>query len=150
MEEYSLLTAPLRSWFSRIVHGQRCTMELIRTWWYTKVCLYIYVIKELVFKHPYLVSHILTYISVLGRPCLDGTKRTWISIVSITIISGNPSNIINSYHRFWYGITSSDGVKLEKFARSQYNDYFTKCSEYLRHKTIMLSPYLLKQRDPNI
>jgi len=52
--------------------------------------------------------------------------------------------------KFRYCLPASEGPKLEAFARKHFPDGFARCSEFLRHKTIMISPYLLKQKIPNL
>jgi hypothetical protein len=57
-------------------------------------------------------------------------------------------NAINYLHfgnkKLWYCMPAEESYKLENFARQHFSDGFSKCSEYLRHKTIMISPYVLK------
>lgn len=59
-------------------------------------------------------------------------------------------NAINYLHfgktKLWYCIAAEEAHKLEQFARQHFSDSFSKCPEYLRHKTVMISPYVLKQR----
>jgi jumonji domain-containing protein 2 len=45
--------------------------------------------------------------------------------------------------KFWYCIARDEGWKLEHLVKSHFADNFTKCSEFLRHKTIVVSPYHL-------
>mmetsp|Transcript_533 Transcript_533/g.560 ORF Transcript_533/g.560 Transcript_533/m.560 type:complete len:561 (-) Transcript_533:164-1846(-) len=52
--------------------------------------------------------------------------------------------------KFWYALPTSEAPKLEKFAKQHFPEGFSKCKEYLRHKTIMISPYLLKQHIPDL
>ncbi|KAM3138393.1 hypothetical protein pb186bvf_009479 [Paramecium bursaria] len=52
--------------------------------------------------------------------------------------------------KFWYCVPESDSYLLEKYAKSIYGDHFNKCSEYLRHKTTVINPYLLKEKCPQI
>jgi jumonji domain-containing protein 2 len=58
--------------------------------------------------------------------------------------------VSNELFRFWYTLQVDEGPKLEKFARSKFPEGFGKCPDYLRHKTIMISPYLVKQAHPDI
>lgn len=44
----------------------------------------------------------------------------------------------------------SEAKKLEDYARSYFEEGFSKCKEFLRHKTIMIHPYLLKQKIPSL
>jgi len=52
--------------------------------------------------------------------------------------------------KFWYTIPVSENKKLEDFARSQYPDGFNRCKEFIRHKTTMMDPYLLKRKIPDL
>jgi len=44
----------------------------------------------------------------------------------------------------------SESPKLENFARQHFPEGFGKCKEFLRHKTILINPYLLKQKIPDL
>jgi len=35
-------------------------------------------------------------------------------------------------------------------ARQSFSDNFAKCEQYMRHKTTIINPYLIKKRFPNI
>ncbi|KAK5773645.1 hypothetical protein RI543_004953 [Arxiozyma heterogenica] len=48
----------------------------------------------------------------------------------------------------WYSIPQEDLTKFESFIKEQFPNEFKSCHEYLRHKTILVSPQLL--RDNNI
>lgn len=50
--------------------------------------------------------------------------------------------------KFWYAIPEEDHHYLEKMSKLYFADNFNKCSEYLRHKTTIISPYLLKKKFP--
>eukprot|EP01015_Nassula_variabilis_P037567 TRINITY_DN9970_c0_g1_i3.p1 TRINITY_DN9970_c0_g1~~TRINITY_DN9970_c0_g1_i3.p1 ORF type:complete len:332 (+),score=49.32 TRINITY_DN9970_c0_g1_i3:65-1060(+) len=52
--------------------------------------------------------------------------------------------------KFWYSIHPKDSAILEEYAKKNFLEGFSKCSEYLRHKTILINPYLLKQKYPHI
>ena len=52
--------------------------------------------------------------------------------------------------KFWYVIGREDGVKLEEICKKYLPDSFNKCPEYLRHKTTMINPYILKKLCPDI
>lgn len=52
--------------------------------------------------------------------------------------------------KFWYSIAQSDGHKLEKMAKSLFPESFGKCSQFLRHKTTIINPYLLKKKFPDL
>lgn len=52
--------------------------------------------------------------------------------------------------KFWYAIPESDSHYLEKMAKLHFADNFGKCSEYLRHKTTVINPYLLKKKFPQV
>ena len=52
--------------------------------------------------------------------------------------------------KFWYGIPRSESHKLEKFIKDSFPENMAKCSEYLRHKTIIVNPYLLLQQIPDL
>lgn len=52
--------------------------------------------------------------------------------------------------KFWYTISPDNGYILENYARQSFSEHFSKCSEYLRHKTVLINPYILKQKIPNL
>jgi jumonji domain-containing protein 2 len=52
--------------------------------------------------------------------------------------------------KFWYCIPLSESPKLENFAKQYFIEGFSKCKEFLRHKTILINPYLLKQKIPDL
>ncbi len=52
--------------------------------------------------------------------------------------------------KFWYCISARDHKKFEAYVKSKYPEAFLNCPEYLRHKTIVVNPYLLKQYNPSI
>lgn len=61
---------------------------------------------------------------------------------------------INYHHygkpKFWYAICPDDFHILEAAAKSYFADNFNKCSEYLRHKTTVINPYILKKKYPEL
>uniref|UniRef100_A0A7S1XSV0 JmjC domain-containing protein n=1 Tax=Phaeomonas parva TaxID=124430 RepID=A0A7S1XSV0_9STRA len=46
----------------------------------------------------------------------------------------------------WYAIRSADARRFESFASAAFQDKENECREYLRHKTSLLSPTLLRKR----
>jgi len=52
--------------------------------------------------------------------------------------------------KFWYCMPLSESPKLEAFAKQHFPEGFGKCKEFLRHKTILINPYLLKQKIPDL
>jgi jumonji domain-containing protein 2 len=46
--------------------------------------------------------------------------------------------------KFWYGIEIDDNEKFENFLKSKFPDYFRECPEFLRHKTTLVYPGILK------
>jgi hypothetical protein len=52
--------------------------------------------------------------------------------------------------KFWYCLPLSEGKKLEDFMKMYFGEGFNKCKEFPRHKTIMIHPYLLKQKIPDL
>ena len=52
--------------------------------------------------------------------------------------------------KFWYGIARTDYKKFENFLKNRYPEFFVECNEYLRHKTLLVNPYMLKQWMPDI
>jgi len=63
-------------------------------------------------------------------------------------------NAVNYNHygkpKLWYCLPVSESHKLEEFAQSQFPESFKRCKEFIRHKTFMISPYILKQKYPDI
>ncbi|KRX04852.1 hypothetical protein PPERSA_06486 [Pseudocohnilembus persalinus] len=52
--------------------------------------------------------------------------------------------------KFWYCVSSDNGHLLEKCAKLYFQESFTKCSEFLRHKTGIINPYIIKKKFPEI
>lgn len=52
--------------------------------------------------------------------------------------------------KFWYCLAPSEQKKLEDFTRQYFPEGFGKCKEFMRHKTVMINPYLLKQKIPDL
>jgi jumonji domain-containing protein 2 len=52
--------------------------------------------------------------------------------------------------KFWYAIARDDQHYLEKMAKMYFADNFAKCNQFLRHKTTIINPYLLKKTFPQI
>lgn len=52
--------------------------------------------------------------------------------------------------KFWYCIPREYGHYVERMAKLYFADNFDKCPEYLRHKTTVINPYLLKKKFPEI
>jgi len=52
--------------------------------------------------------------------------------------------------KFWYSLPREETPKLEAYAKQHFPEAFSKCKEYLRHKTIMISPYVLKSKIPDL
>lgn len=52
--------------------------------------------------------------------------------------------------KFWYGIAKTDYKVFENFLKSRYPELFIDCPEFLRHKTLLVNPYKLKQWLPEL
>ena len=52
--------------------------------------------------------------------------------------------------KFWYSIPESQGHILEKEAKKQFPEHFSKCNQFLRHKTSLINPYVLKKQYPQL
>lgn len=52
--------------------------------------------------------------------------------------------------KFWYGISRADYKKFENFVRNRIPENFIECGQFLRHKTTLINPYLLKSWMPDI
>lgn len=52
--------------------------------------------------------------------------------------------------KFWYGIAKSDYKKFESFVKTRFPELFVECNEFMRHKTLMINPYLLKKLMPEL
>lgn len=52
--------------------------------------------------------------------------------------------------KFWYSIPASQGHILEKEAKRLFPDHFSKCEQFLSHKTTLINPYLLKRLHPDL
>jgi jumonji domain-containing protein 2 len=65
----------------------------------------------------------------------------------------NMASINFNHHgeaKFWYGIARTDYKKFENFVKNRYPEFFVECGEFLRHKTLLINPYVLKQWMPDI
>eukprot|EP01118_Nematostelium_gracile_P006478 TRINITY_DN2082_c0_g1_i2.p1 TRINITY_DN2082_c0_g1~~TRINITY_DN2082_c0_g1_i2.p1 ORF type:complete len:592 (-),score=136.57 TRINITY_DN2082_c0_g1_i2:30-1805(-) len=49
--------------------------------------------------------------------------------------------------KYWYAVSPQDGPRLERLAQSYFPEQFRKCSEFLRHKTTMISPHILQRNN---
>ena len=47
--------------------------------------------------------------------------------------------------KFWYGIDIRDSLKFESFLHSKLKDNYSKCSEFIRHKSTLVNPYELRK-----
>jgi len=45
----------------------------------------------------------------------------------------------------WYGIPPSQAPRFEQMAQGYFHDEYRECNQFLRHKTTLLSPHLIKQ-----
>lgn len=52
--------------------------------------------------------------------------------------------------KFWYSLPPAQKGLLEREVRKFYSENATRCPEFLRHKTFIVSPYLLKERCPEL
>lgn len=52
--------------------------------------------------------------------------------------------------KFWYGIGKADYKKFENFVKTRFPELFVECNEFMRHKTLMINPYLLKKMMPEL
>lgn len=52
--------------------------------------------------------------------------------------------------KFWYGIRSDMGHIIEREASRMFPEHFSRCNQFLRHKTILINPYLLKKKAPEL
>lgn len=52
--------------------------------------------------------------------------------------------------KFWYFISPEDRFRFEKYVKGKYAEAFLECPQYFRHKTIVVSPYMIKEYDSSI
>ena len=52
--------------------------------------------------------------------------------------------------KVWYTIARKDYKKFQQFVKNIFPREFLECSEYLRHKTIVINPYFIREYMPNI
>ena len=52
--------------------------------------------------------------------------------------------------KLWYCIAAEDSRKFQSYLKNKYPEAFLECSQYFRHKTILVNPYVLKESIPNI
>ena len=54
---------------------------------------------------------------------------------------------INFLNRFWYSLPENLCDKFKEYCKKIFPDGFSKCPEFLRHKTILINPYILKLKN---
>lgn len=95
----------------------------------------------------------------LGNICLAGITTPYLYIGGYgTIFAWHTEdldmNSINYLHygasKFWYCIAADDAKKFQSYLKNKYPEAFLECSQYFRHKTILVNPYVLKEAIPNI
>ena len=52
--------------------------------------------------------------------------------------------------KFWYCFREKDFKKVLGYVKEIYPEAFLNCNQYLRHKTLLINPYKLKQRFPEL
>ena len=52
--------------------------------------------------------------------------------------------------KFWYSISRRDFRKFETFVKNLFPEDFLRCSQFLRHKTVFINPYFIKELRPNL
>jgi hypothetical protein len=88
---------------------------------------------------------LLISISVLGRLCLLGIKKTLTFIRLITCILVVLSKLSITF-RCWYGIPGDQDKAFDKMAAGLFPEAKKECSEFLRHKTYLINPLIVKQK----
>ena len=91
----------------------------------------------------------LTYMLELGRLFSHGIRKTWIYIQLTTIILAVQSRIISKF-RCWYGIPPEESSKFDELARRSFPESFKACPEFLRHKTYLINPLLVRKNGINV
>ena len=52
--------------------------------------------------------------------------------------------------KFWYVIGRRDYKRVENWVRARFPEPFLRCSQFMRHKTVLINPYKLKEELPDI
>jgi len=52
--------------------------------------------------------------------------------------------------RIWYAFKREDKQKIKEFCKSRFETDFLNCDNFLRHKTILLDPYVLQRKIPGL
>ena len=52
--------------------------------------------------------------------------------------------------KLWYCISKKDYKKFENFVKTLFPSDFLTCSQFLRHKVVVINPYFIKEYLPNI
>lgn len=95
----------------------------------------------------------------LGKKVLAGINTPYLYIGGFrTIFAWHVEDLnmasLNYNHygapKFWYGISRADYKKFENFVKNRMPERFLECNELLRHKTVLINPYLLKTILPDI
>jgi len=95
----------------------------------------------------------------LGKLELSGINKPYLYVGGYrTMFAWHTEDLnlgsINYLHygcpKFWYCISAQDYKKFDAYVKNKYPEAFLNCPEYLRHKTILVNPYLLKEYNPNI
>ncbi len=95
----------------------------------------------------------------LGKKTLDGINTPYLYVGGLrTMFACHTEDYdlssINYNHygkpKFWYCVSPKDVRRVEAFVKAKYPEAFVECPEYMRHKTVLVDPYQLKNWNPSI
>lgn len=52
--------------------------------------------------------------------------------------------------KFWYCIARHEQKRVENWVRARMPEPFLRCPQFMRHKTVLVDPYLLKREIPDL
>lgn len=95
----------------------------------------------------------------LGRKTLKGITEPYLYIGGYaTMFAWHVEDYnlpsINFLHfgepKIWYVISREDYKKFEKFVKGKFPSEYVQCPQFLRHKTVIINPYFVKENCPDI
>lgn len=95
----------------------------------------------------------------LGRTTLDGINTPYLYFGNFrSMFAWHVEDLnlgsINFQHfgapKYWYGISKKHFRRFESFAKAKFQERNLECNQFLRHKTILINPYLIREEMPDI
>ena len=71
-------------------------------------------------------------------------------LYSINYLHFGKPKYFNYLIRCWYGIPPDQSAKFDEFAKKSFPESFKICPEFLRHKTFLINPVLVKNNNISV